>query len=348
MNQRALPGRPLAGRRRAGRRLLAALGAAVVPLGFLTAFAPSGSAATPTAYTLTSGAASFKAGGHTWKLQFSVLGGRPSGVVGADSLSFAITTSHLGGTEEHSWAARAFPAGTLTVAGNGDATFKSAAAMSKVATFSLTFKAKSHSKASCASGSGTNYTGTLSGKVTLKTGLKGLNVSKRLTFAKPNTLLLSHGCVPPTPCDLSGWSGINPAGTLVAGGANTGGPSKQAWFSTVEKADVKTAASDLRRSDGGFIASAAPKFSSTGKSLTVTASSAGLVTGKGIVNHTTVSKSPPLTCYWGRQKYSETESIYEGSFSASTAFEAHTLLTGTISVPKAGLGFFTIHSFKKK
>jgi hypothetical protein len=217
-----------------------------------------------------------------------------------------------------------------------------------VVTFSLTFKAKSHGKASCATGSGTDYAGTLAGKVTLKTGLKGLSISKRLTFAKPNVLMINHGCVPPTPCDLSGWSGINPRGSLVAGGANTGGPAKQAWYSTVERTGIKTAAPGLRRADGGFIASATPKFSSSGKSLTVAASAAGLVTGKGIVDHTTVHKSAPLTCYWGRQKYSETESVYEGSFSASTAFEARTILTGTISGPKTGLGFFTVHSFKKK
>jgi hypothetical protein len=342
-----------AGRLRTAPRLLTAGFAAVLSLGLLIAAAPASSAATGATratgegYELTSGTASFTAAGHAWQLSLSASGGKLGAVVGANDLTFLITTKYLGGTEVHSWVAKSLPAKDLSVTGSGHAAFKTGGTLAPVATFSLAFTPTSHAKASCASGSETDYTGKLAGTVSLTTGLKGVKVSKHFTFGKPDTLTVTRGCVPPAACDFSGWVAGNPTGILAAG-VTVGQPGHQATDTTVERASSKTASKHLVRAGGGYMAVPAPKFNSKAKSLAVAGSPAGIVTGRGLLaNGKMPSKPTPFTCFIGKQKYTETEAYYLASFSSSKTFEARTLLTGTITAPSSGTGFFTIDKLKK-
>ena len=348
MKQKSRLGRPATEHHRTASRLLGALSAAVLSLGFLTALAPASSAATGTGYVLTSGNASFTARGHIWHLQLTAQGGKLGAVLGASALTFSITSSHLGGTEEHSWVAKTLPARDLSVSKSGHATFKTGSRLKPVLTVSLTFSPTSHSKISCSTGSGTRYSGRLSGSVSLTAGVGRLKVSKKLTFSKPNSLQVTHACVPPTACDFSGWAGGNLETTLAAG-TTAGLPGHQETFAVVERTGVKTASKYLVRSDGGFSRAPAPRFNAKAKSLKVAGSTAGLVTGAGVLSHAIKEPgSKPFSCVAGGKKFSETEASYVATFASTRTFQARTLLTGTISVSKSGSGFFTIDTLKRK
>jgi hypothetical protein len=347
-------GRAATGRRGGAPRLLVTLGASALSLGFLAALAPASQAAAApaakgVAYTLTTGQASFKAAGHTWHLQITAGGGALGSLHGTATLNFQITTSVQNGTEEHAWVARLpLAAKDFTLSKRDEAVLSTGSVLSPVAKFSLTFKPSSHTKISCTTGSGTDYAGSVSGSVSLTTGLKGVTVNKRLTFGKPNSLSVESQCVPPEPCDNGGWAGGNPMGVL-AGGTVVGTPGRQETGITVERADIKTASKDLVRTDGGYVlGTPAPVFNASAKTLTIKAKSSGFVTGGGRISHATEEgPTTRLTCYVGKQKYTETERLYVGLFAASPVFKVHLLVPGEITAPSSGSGFFTDYSYKK-
>jgi hypothetical protein len=350
MQHLAKPGRLMAGRVGRANRLAITASAAVLSLGLLIAAAPAssaGTAATGEGYTLNSGTASFTADGHTWHLQFGAMGGKLGAVTGLNEMSFLITTSYLGGTELHDWTTQTLPGKDFTLSHGKDAVLKTGSALAPVATFSLAFTATSQSKVTCTSGSATDYSGKLSGTVSLTTGLKGVKVSKHFTFSKPNTLEVSHACVPPSPCILASWG--TAGGTGVVGSTNVAGPGRgNDWLVTVDKNNVATASKNLKRADGGYIKGPAPVFNSTTKSLTVAASSSGIVTGAGVLSSGTVVGKRTFSCVFGTKKYAETLSDYAATFAASKAFTARTLLSGTITPSAPTVSFFTMASFKKK
>jgi hypothetical protein len=334
-------------------RLAIAASAAVISAGFLAAAAPANAAvATPavtgTGYNLNSGNASFKVAGHTWDLQISVLGGKLGKVTGLNLVSFSISTSHLGGTEEHSWSDDLVPSKSLSVSAKGSATLKTGSSMSPILSVSLSFSPTSHAKASCdPGGSGTVYSGKLSGTVDLNARLGGVKVSKRLTFSKSNTLEVSHACAPPAACDLESWIVAGSPTTLLTAGILAGEPPHQKWEVSVERTGVATGVKGMQRADGGFSVSPAPKFGAGDKSLSV--SGAGLVTGTGEITHAVPFEHPAtFTCVFAGKEYTETERNFFGPFAASKAFEAHTLLTGVIAAPKTGSGLFSTISMKRK
>lgn len=342
MNQLSKLVRSVTRRLDAVPRLLAVACAAVLSLGLLVAFAPASSAVTSASYTLNSGTASFKADGHTWHLQVTA----QSGVLSTDTMALLISTSHPGGgTELHSWNASRLPAADLTVNSTGHATLKTGAKLSPVIKASLTFTPKSHSKASCASGSGTNYAGSLAGTVSLTTGLKGIKVSRHFSFGKPNTLEVSHGCVPPTPCFPSLWDGGKARGTVIGSGETVGRPGKWTEITSVAQTVTHTGVANLDRDDVGYIETSRPAYSSAKKTLTVTGSKSGIVTGKGAV-HAAHEFASAGRCTLGGHKYSYTDVVGEGTFSSSKTFEARTLLTGTIKVASKGAGYFLIVTLK--
>jgi hypothetical protein len=340
-------------RRRTWRVAVASCATALCAV-FLTAGASAGMAAAAPAvkgvgYTLTTGNASFTADHHTWHLQITAGGGALGSLHGTATITFEISTSVLGGTEEHFWVARLpLAAKDFTLGVGGRAVLSTRTALAPVAKFSLTFKPTSHAKASCTTGSGTDYSGSVSGSVSLTTGLHGVKVSKKLTFAKTNSLSVESQCVAPLPCDDGGWVGGNPK-SILAGGVLVGTPGRQRAGVTVEDTGVKTASTDLVRTDGGYVlGTAKPVFSAKAKTLTITGKSSGLVTGDAIISHATLEgPTSHVTCFIGKQKYAETEQIYVGTFTASPKFEAHTLLTGEITVPASASAFFTNYTYKK-
>jgi hypothetical protein len=350
------PLRAVTKRRPTARALASALGAAALALGLVAATGAPASlaatkarpAATAETWDLTSGTASFKSDGHTWSLEVGALGGRSSTVTGTNEVNFYISTPHLSGTEFHGWdTSTPAPAKDFTVTGSGGATLSTGTFMSPIASFSLKFAPSSHAKEVCSSGKGTVYKGVLSGKVSLKTGLHGVGVSKKLTF-KGTELIVSQSCVPPLPCFLANWAAGSSTGVL-AEGYEARFSAKTESYAVVGKFEAKTASKVLERSDEAFIAAPAPVFDAKTKSLTVSASKAGIVTGAGVIAHTVEPVKPQTgTCSIGKQKYTETESFYDGTFTASKLFVAHTLLTGNLTAPKTSAGEFEIITLKKK
>jgi hypothetical protein len=341
--------------RRAATRFVIVSGAAAVSAGFLATAGPANAAvaapaATGIGYQLNSGNASFKVGGHTWELQLSVLGGKLGKITGLNLVSFSISTSHLGGTEEHSWSDDLVPSKDLSVSSKGGATLKTGSSMNPILSVSLAFSPTSHAKASCdPGGSGTVYSGKLSGTVHFNAGLGGVKVSKKLTFGKPDTLEVSHACTPPTACDLESWIAAGRSTTLLTAGALVGEPPHQKWEVSVERSGVKTSVKGMTRADGGLSVSPAPKFGAGDKSLTVSGSAGGTVTGAAEFTHATLFEHPAtFACVFGGKKYTETERNYLGEFTSSKEFEAHTLITGVILAPKTGTGLFSTISMKKK
>ncbi len=304
------------------------------------AAAPAATAATTHSYSLTSGHVTFTGDGHTWTLGF----GWNGSTSGTGQLVLTISTPRLSGLEYHAWTTDQVPAKDLSVSSTGKATLDTGSALSPVLALDLTFTPAKHTKETCLSGSGTDYSGALSGTVSLTTGLKAIKVSKKFTFASPNTLDVSDACVV-TPCELGNWSTgvVTPPGTLTtqAIGDASGTPGHLSWLASVARAGVKTASTLLTRTDGGELTVPAP----TGM-LDVTTSSSGVVTGTATFTsiESTVVK---VSCLLDGKKYTDDIDDNVGSYTSSSALTAHTLLTGNISAATSGYGLFTIDTLAK-
>ncbi len=345
---------------RTARGLAGAFGATALALGLLAATAapaslaatsaPTKPALTAESFDLVSGPASFSSGGHTWQLEVSALGGQSTTKAGTNLVTFEISTPYLGGTESHDWdTTTPAPASDLSVTSSGSATLSTGSYLSPVAAFSVKFTPTSHTAEACATGKGTVYKGVLSGQVKVNTGLHGVGVSKKLTF-NGSQLIVNPTCVLPSLCSLSIWeAGSTSPGAVLVSGYQLGVPGKILSYTSVGKFDATTTSKVLERSDLAFIKAPVPAFDSSTKTLTVSSSASGIVTGAGTIAHST-EEGKPFTggCKLDGQSYSYTVALYEGKFTASKTFVAHTLLTGTLTGPKSGTGGFEIITLKKK
>lgn len=341
-------------------RLLAIAVLATGSLVASVAAASAGSAATAGAarpaiagaYFFTSGTASLKGGGRTWEFTYSEtpsIGPRPW------DLGLGITTAYRGGEEIHSWATT-MPGPDFRVSlATGDATIDSHSSLSPLASLSLSFNATSHKKAACKSGSEEVFSGTLKGAVTIHTGLKGVTVSDaHASFKNASTLTVDAGCVAPLPpcVPLSSWAGpVTSPSAPAAAGMTVGAPGHQLNFTDAgRQVHLKAPTSNTTREDAGYIRAAAPKFSSATKSLSVSSSASGVVTGSAKLAHGTVVVSSTQTCTLLGKTYTEHRTVYLASFSSpgGNKFAAHTILSGTIKVGSSGRGEFSIVTLKRK
>jgi hypothetical protein len=343
-------------------RLLLACSATLASLVFAAAVAPPGAVAAPArpaatgmSYTL-SGTASFKSGGHTWQLLVSVEGGRIGSLLGSTSARLQFSTSHLGGTETDSWSAVNISPSAFTLGAGNSATVDTGTDLSPIAALTLTFSSKSHAKADCASGSGTVYSGKMSGSVSLAAGRDLTLSGRKVTFSKP-TLEIEHACLAPTPCPLSSWAGSGatafppPSPLVVAGGFTAGRPGHPQEITSVGgvyKATELTSLVGVTRGAGGSVTNAVPKYRASSKTLTVSGSRSGLVTGRAVIDHVRLEGHRRFTCTVAGRKYTATESQYAGTFASTTTFEARTLLAGTIKTASHGIGTFTFVTLKRK
>jgi hypothetical protein len=337
-------------RRAKAPRLLVLASATAVSLAALGAAAPPTAAATALGYSFNSGTVAIKAGGHTWDLTVSLRGGNTNAPV---TTGIEIETAHLSGTEIHNWGME-MPAADFTVnSSTGAASIDSQSDLSPVASLALTFKATSHTKGTCSSGTETDYSGTLTGSVTLTTGLKGLKLSDtHATFSTPDTLTVSAGCVPPVACEFSTWAGgigANPA-IPIASGITAGKPGKPVQFADTGRTLTLPAPANATRQDIGEIQAPVPVFNASAKTLSVKSSSSGIVTGSAVLSKTTLTDSGTKPCSVDGTKYTMSFSDYSAASFASPAggqFEAHTMLSGTLKVTAKGVGEFSIVTLKK-
>jgi len=334
-------------RARKAPRLLGAAAALALSAAILGTAAPAASAATNLGYFLTSGTVGITSGGHTWKLQVSLIGGSSGGPVIIDVL---IEAPHLSGTELHDWGMQ-MPGGDFTVnSATGSAAINTHSDLSPVASLNLAYKPTSHTKGTCSAGSETDYAGTLTGSVTLTTGLKGLKLSNtKATFATPNTLQVDNACVPPVSCLFATWGGGlgGSPSAPTANGITTGTPGHLGHLAQVGRRVDLSAPTGATRTDGAFISAPAPVFNAKAKSLTVKGSTSGVVTGAGVISKPKVTTPGTEKCTLDGKTYTQTSTLYDGaSWSSTTQFEAKTILTGTLKAATTGSGEFDIITLK--
>ena len=311
-------------------------------------------AASPLSYFLASGQVPVRAGGHTWELSVQVskttLGGPGSALI-------QIETPHLSGDEAHDWTFGDFPAKDLTVSASGSASASSGSSLSPIASLTLAFKPSSHKVASCSGGGQqTTYSGQLTGSVRLATGLHKLTLATRkVTFGSPSTLAVSTDFCVPSACSFASWSAssaktFQPPFALAAG-IQVGLPGHLLYFAEVEHLVQLSKSDEILRSDGAIIKTATPEFSKSRRTLSITTSKDGAVTGSAVIGPAKAGTPDTFTCMADGISYRETDVSYTGRFAspAGRQLEAHTLLTGVQKIGRKGSGGFDIiTSLKKK
>jgi hypothetical protein len=339
-------------------RLIAMALALALPL----AFAVTGTAAATSvkpgvsnvAYFLSTGQVPIKADGHTWRFSGFVSGSLIE--PGQAEVLAQITTTHLGGTENHDWS-MTMPGKDFKASSAGKASVSSGSSLAPIATLSLSFKPSSHTKVTCAAGgSQTTYNGKLTGSIHLTTGLKHLTLSKRnATFSKPDTLQVSTDFCVPTPCLFASWSAGSPGlseNFTEAAGLELGRPAKLRYAAEFVKTKTLSAPKGTIRSDGALIDTATPRFSSSAKSLSVSTSRSGVVTGTAVLGHARSLTKSTISCREGGTAYTEKTVSYDKARYSSPSghqIEAHTLLTGLLKLPRSGAaGWVILTSVKKK
>jgi hypothetical protein len=73
---------------------------------------------------------------------------------------------------------------------------------------------------------------------------------------------------------------------------------------------------------------------------TVTVATSGAITGSAVIRYRSASRPPAGTCYVGGRAYTATGVQYTGSARATRPFQAHTILTGTLSMRPGGNGSY--------
>jgi hypothetical protein len=329
------------------RALAGAALAVTLPAATLGA-AATASAAANLSYFLTAGTVGITSGGHTWNLHVSLIGGSSGGPVIVDVL---IETPHLSGTEIHDWGMQ-MPGADFTVnKTTGAATINSHSDLSPVASLNLSYKPTSHSAGTCSAGSETDYLGTLTGSVTLTTGLKGLKLSDaKATFSTPNSLQVDAACVPPLACSFASWGGgLSASKTApVAAGIAAGTPGHLVHFTDVTRHVSLPVPAGATRTDAAEVRATAPVFNSKAKSLTVKGLASGMVTGAGVISGAKLVLPGTETCTLEGTTYTQTSTAYDdASWKSSTQFVASTILTGTLKVATTGAGEFVNITLKK-
>jgi hypothetical protein len=348
VKHRHQPVRAVIRRGRTALRLFGAATGVTLSLATLGAAAAPASAATNLSYFLTAGTVGITSGGHTWSLNVSLIGGSSGGPVIIDVL---IETPHLSGTEIHDWGMQ-MPGADFTVnKTTGAATINSHSDLSPVASLNLSYKPTSHTAGTCSSGSETDYLGTLTGSVTLTTGLKGLKLSDaKATFSTPNSLQVDAACVPPVACSFASWGGgLGGAPTApIAAGIAAGMPGHLVHFSDVTRKVSLSVPAGATRTDAAEVQATAPVFNSKAKSLTVKGLASGMVTGTGVISGAKTVTSGSETCAVDGKTYTQKSTSYFGaSWSSSTQFKASTILTGTLEVAATGSGEFVLITLTK-
>jgi len=353
MNRTVIATTILFGRHRIGRLAFAFSSLALLGLS-ASALPAAASPAAPRAgiksFFFTTGVAHLRGGGHVWSLNLGLVG------VGAfDTVAFSISTPHLGGIEHHTWGGQ-LEADEVSVSSAAKVTIDSRSNLSPVASLSLTFKPTSHktTAADCATGKEIIYTGTFKGSVRLNTGLKGLKLNAApVSFGTHNTLTVLGSCVF-SPCHFINWDSTSgpPGSAALAGGLDIVIPGHFSDTTIIRRSVAIPGKNGLVRDDEWSIAAKAPTFNKASKSLSVTSSSSGLVTGSATFAHGKPSGPPPFTpkiCLFQGKKYVQHDTQYlNASFKASRPFEAHSILNGLVKVQRSSVGRFDIVTLKRK
>jgi len=292
--------------------------------------------------------------GQTWILTVGYISDAPD-----DSLSLGlerIVTAGGSGAELHLWQFATTAKSELKFdAATGKGTVESGSAAKPVATVNLAFSATSHSPVTCATGSETVYSGTLTGTVTLATGLTGGG-----TVGGSSVSFDAKGSAPSISVDSGCVQSVNDCvATTLFASAETGvigsGIDGTLGGTALDEAGVETSTSlsspkGATREDAAVLEKNAKlKWTAKTKTLSVSTSSSGIVTGSATIQGGTV-KTESEPCSFGGTSYKL--SLTEGedaSYSSPSgeALTAHTSLTGDLVVPDSTTAGYDVITVKK-
>ena len=243
------------------------------------------------------------------------------------------------GAEEHVWGFKSKASSLTFSKTSGDGTIKGGSSTGKVATVSLTFKSTSHKAGTCSSGSETIYTGTLSGEAKLITGLTGGGTvgGKSVTLKGEATVdsdcvVSTNDCIASTLFD-SGASG----GPIQAVGLSEPTAGKTFDFVSVLRELALTSPKGATRSDIALVQAPLATWNPKTGVLSVTSTSAGIVTGSATLSGGT-SKTSSFPCTYAGKKYTikNTENFTAKYASpAGKAITGHTSLGGALVAPSS-------------
>lgn len=309
-----------------------------------------GAAVPMTSTTSISGAAAVEtSNGVSWAM--TVFDSTESSALGV-GLERTVTTGGAG-VEEHQWE---FASGSGTLSFNASTMVGELTSTSKsspVATIKLTFTGTSHKAATCSTGSETIYSGTLSGEAKLVTGLSGggtvggASVTFNASGSTPEVLVDSDCVVAVDDCLASNFFGSGGApSTPGAAGINETVGTKNVELVEVFQQVSLTSPAGSDREDIVAIETGTLKWNASKKTLSVTSSTSGIVTGSAKLSggKPTTTTSP---CTFGGKTYTLTTTSNETATyksPAGSAITGHSSLSGVLTAPtstKTGEYFVT-------
>jgi hypothetical protein len=336
--------RRLGRRAESGARALGAIALAsacvIAPLATVLV-APSASlAATATSITLSTGPASVKTtNGDAWSMGVGWVGsGSPTGDAFLSVGIIRTVTAGGTGAEIHEWE---FDVTDPTLAFDTTTekgTLDSGTQASPVGTVDLTLAATASRKGTCSSGSETIYTVTVKGESEIVTGFKlgGTVGSKTLTFTGTSTLTESFSCVVASfPCSPALVWGSSTTPTVLASGISEVISGKTYDFIEVGHKTALSSPKQASRDDVALLHGPAGSYDKTTKVLTISSSSAGIVTGSATMSGGTY-KSVSVSCVSGGKTIKGTLTDVENPKYASPAgkeLTGHTVLSGNLVAP---------------
>lgn len=327
-------------RSRTVSRSLALAGAALGLVASLSGAAAADAApAASTSITFLSGTATFRVGGHTWRVSVANIGGA------VHFTEIGIATGH----EIDSWdfnLARSI----LTVnQRTGDATLNSRSSFAPVAFVKLKFTTTRRHKASCTSGSETNFSGSVSGSLTLIANHRGLKFQSAHVRFTGGFLSIDHDCmtrIAPSLCAPGAW-GIGSPHVNAAGTAQ-GLPGQRTAFvaSIFETVNLKAPAG-ATRSISVSGSSNKPVFNSSKKTLQVSAR--GVISGAALMKASGPPAVNTFRCVLGGKHFKARDVTYTAKFASPKGrqFQARSIVAGLLKAPRSGFSLFDIVTLKR-
>jgi hypothetical protein len=269
-------------------RTLAAVAAIATALSGLAMATPASAGATqpPQLSIYTSSITVHTSNGKQWSFGLSTFQAGPS-----DQFSEHLTRTVSGGSENHYWDVPLPTSALKFNRSTGHGTLKTPTSTAPLTTINLNFSATRHRSIKCQSGSETDYSGNLSGRATLITHLNGGGTvgGRHVSFKAGTThLFVDNNCVQSFPtnnqCSNSiQFDDIAPHQHSIFG--FSAGTSR--FIQVAHNVAIAHPAGATRSDSASARPSSAPVFSKASKTLKVSGSSSGVVTGAGrIVAHT--------------------------------------------------------------
>jgi hypothetical protein len=279
---------------------------------------------TPSTVTLSAGGNVTVDKNSAWILTIQYTSDSPANIYG---VGLTLGNSKGGtGAEVHGWSfALASKSGLTFNTSTGATTLNTTSTYSPVSTADVAFTAISKKPASCSKGSEIIYAGKLSGKVTLDTGLKpagNITVSTFTAKGTTPTVTADFGCVPPVANDC--LASIEAASTSSASGVRGAVIDGTVFGASVDDVSVfeetpLTSPKGASRTDAALLDKPTVTWTASKKTLAITASSSGEITGAATISGGKVTSEKPFTCTFDGKKYTDTIVDASGATWASSA-----------------------------